>query len=409
MGWFSREKKGSMYSGMASMNSADHLLGQLIEGVLGSRTKSGVSVTEEKSLRLGAVWACVTLLSDTIGTLPINILRKEGDTTVRDTDHPLNDLLCGRPNAYMSPTDFKGGIVSSLCTKGAYWALKGKDTKGRTVALNPINGSEVDFSIKNGSAIHSYKGQAINPDDLLFIKGFSVSHDRIMSPIQYARENIGLAISADTHGANFFSNGGHPSMTLEMPQGVTLTDPQRERMEETLKEKYQGSDNAFKIMLLEGGHKASNLGLNNKDAQYIEARKMSISDIARIYRVPPHMIGDLDRSTNNNIEHQALDFVKYSLNPYFKRIEEWLQISLFTPAERGVYRIKFNPEALLRGDLASRSEFYSKLTMAGVMTINEARAKEDLKPIDGGDQILVQGQMTNINQLGNDDVTNKID
>ena len=219
------------------------------------------------------------------------------------------------------------------------------------------------------------------------------------SPIAMAKNAIGMAIACEEYGAKFFANGAAPGGVLEHPG--TIKDPQRVR--ESWQSTFGGSGNANKIAVLEEGMKYTPIGISPEQAQFLETRKFQINEIARIFRVPPHMVGDLEKSSFSNIEQQSLEFVKYTLDPWVIRWEQSIQRSLLSKDEKAVYFVKFNLEGLLRGDYQSRMNGYAIGRQNGWMSANDIRELENLDRIpeeDGGDLYLINGNMLPLQNAG---------
>jgi len=219
------------------------------------------------------------------------------------------------------------------------------------------------------------------------------------SPIAMAKNAIGLAIATEEYGAKFFANGAAPSGVLEHPG--TIKDPIR--VKESWNSAYQGSANAHKIAVLEEGMKYTPIGIAPEQAQFLETRKFQIDEIARIFRVPPHMLADLEKSSFSNIEQQSLEFVKYTLDPWVVRWEQSMCRVLFSESEKSSYFIKFNVDGLLRGDYASRMSGYATARQNGWMSTNDIRELENLDRISpdlGGDLYLINGAMTRLQDAG---------
>lgn len=219
------------------------------------------------------------------------------------------------------------------------------------------------------------------------------------SPIAMAKNAIGMAIACEEFGAKFFANGASPSGVLEHPG--TIKDPQRVR--EAWQSQFGGSSNAGKVAVLEEGMKYSPIGISPDQAQFLETRKFQIDEIARIFRVPPHMIGDLEKSTFSNIEQQSLEFVKYTLGPWVARWEQAMSQALLTPEERTRYEIHFNVDGLLRGDYESRMNGYAVGRQNGWLSANDIRELENMNRIpeeEGGDLYLINGNMTKLKDAG---------
>jgi HK97 family phage portal protein len=213
-----------------------------------------------------------------------------------------------------------------------------------------------------------------------------------LNPVAYARQAIALGLATEEHGARLFGNGAVTSGVLETDQ--QLSDEAFDRLKKQFHDNHQGLANAHKPMILEMGLNWKPVALNQEDSQFLETRKFQRDEICAIYRVPPHMVANLERTTFSNIEHQALGFVNYALIPYLTRIESRINVGLINKNDRGRYYAKFNTGALLRGDLKSRYESYGSGINWGILSPNDARELEDMNPRDGGDQYLTPKNMT---------------
>ena len=245
------------------------------------------------------------------------------------------------------------------------------------------------------------KGVTVNlrPSDMLHIPGLGFDGLVGYSPIAMAKNAIGMAIACEEYGAKFFANGAAPGGVLEHPG--TIKDPQRVR--ESWQSTFGGSGNANKIAVLEEGMKYTPIGISPEQAQFLETRKFQINEIARIFRVPPHMVGDLEKSSFSNIEQQSLEFVKYTLEPWLVRWEQSIQRTLLSPEEKKRYFAKFNVEGLLRGDYASRMSGYATARQNGWMSANDIRELENMDRIpaeEGGDLYLINGNMLPLGNAG---------
>ena len=242
-------------------------------------------------------------------------------------------------------------------------------------------------------------GRGISKPTIEILQGdFSLLYLIGYSPIALAKNSLGLSLACEDFGSSFFANGATPSGVLEYPN--TVKDP--EKVRDAWRRAY-GSGNRHKIAVLEQGMKYQSISIPNNEAQFLETRKFQVEEIARIYRVPLHMIGDLDHATFSNVEHLSLDFVKYSLDPWIVRWEQSLQKALLSDSEKGQYFVKFNVDGLLRGDYASRMQGYATARQNGWMSANDIREKEDMNLIpdeDGGNLYLVNGSFTKLADAG---------
>ena len=376
-------------------------------------TTSGKAVTERSAMQMTAVYSCVRILAEAVAGLPLHLCRyKEDGGKEKALDHPLYLLLHDEPNPEMSSFVFRETLMTHLLLWGNAYAQIIRNGKGEVIALYPLmpNRMVVDRDI-HGQLYYQYtrsteeaptmKGVTVNlpPSDVLHIPGLGFDGLVGYSPIAMAKNAIGMAIACEEYGAKFFANGAAPGGVLEHPG--TIKDPQRVR--ESWQSTFGGSGNSNKIAVLEEGMKYTPIGISPEQAQFLETRKFQINEIARIFRVPPHMVGDLEKSSFSNIEQQSLEFVKYTLEPWLVRWEQSIQRTLFSPEEKKRYFAKFNVEGLLRGDYASRMSGYATARQNGWMSANDIRELENLDRIpteDGGDLYLINGNMLPLGNAG---------
>ena len=373
--------------------------------LLGGST-SGKAVTERSAMQMTAVYSCVRILAEAIAGLPLHLYTyKDDGGKEKAIGHPLYLLLHDEPNPEMSSFVFRETLMTHLLLWGNAYAQIIRNGKGEVVALYPLmpNRMTVDRD-SSGQLFYSYQmnntdaptmkaGTVIlKPSDVLHIPGLGFDGLVGYSPIAMAKNAIGLAIATEEYGAKFFANGATPGGLLEYPG--TVKDPDRVR--ESWNKGFSGSQNAGKVAILEEGMKYTPISIAPEQAQFLETRKFQINEIARIFRVPPHMVGDLEKSSFSNIEQQSLEFVKYTLDPWVVRWEQSLSRALFTPEEKKRYFFKFNVEGLLRGDYQSRMNGYATARQNGWMSANDIRELENLDRIpaeDGGDLYLINGNM----------------
>ena len=357
---------------------------------------AGKAVNERSAMQMTAVYSCVRILSEAIAGLPLHLyMYTEDGNKVKAVEHPLYRLLHDEPNPEMSSFVFRETLMTHLLLWGNAYAQIIRNGKGEVVALYPLmpNKMTVDrdtcgklyysYQRSNEEAIQSKDSKVIlKPSDVLHIPGLGFDGLVGYSPIAMAKNAIGMAIACEEYGAKFFSNGASPGGVLEHPG--TIKDPQRIR--ESWQSTFGGSGNANKIAVLEEGMKFTPIGIAPEQAQFLETRKFQIDEIARIFRVPPHMVGDLDKSSFSNIEQQSLEFVKYTLDPWVVRWEQSIARSLLTPEEKKTYFAKFNLDGLLRGDYQSRMQGYAIGRQNGWMSANDIRELEnlDLIPAEEG-------------------------
>jgi HK97 family phage portal protein len=294
----------------------------------------------------------------------------------------------------MSPFNFKEACMTSLNLGGNTVCQRIENTKtGELVALIPIPHSKVNIKRNNdGVLVYTVADSQNKKYDLSRSQVFHIpnmSYDGVigLSPITYASGAIKLGMTYESYGNNFYKNGAHSSGTIEVPLG--LSETAYNRLKEQFKKNFQGLHNAGNPVLLEEGAKFNPISIKPADAQLIENKRFQVEDICRIYRVPLHLVQDLSRSTNNNIEHQSLEFVMYTMLPYFKRWEENVNAQLLTKEERKAgYYLEINAAGLLRGDMASRSQSYAVARQWGWMSVNDIRKLENMPPITNGDIYL---------------------
>ena len=379
---------------------------------LGGST-SGKSVTERSPMQMTAVYSCVRILSEAVAGLPLHLYRYTPDgSKVKAVDHPLYLLLHDEPNPEMSSFVFRETLMTHLLLWGNAYAQIIRNGKGEVVALYPLmpNRMSVDRD-KHGQLYYTYTRASdeaptmnsmtvlLPPSDVLHIPGLGFDGLVGYSPIAMAKNAIGLAIATEEYGAKFFANGAAPSGVLEHPG--TIKDPSRVR--EAWMSQFGGSANSGKVAVLEEGMKYTPISISPEQAQFLETRKFQINEIARIFRIPPHMVGDLEKSSFSNIEQQSLEFVKYTLDPWVIRWEQSIQRALLRPEEKKRYFAKFNVEGLLRGDYQSRMNGYAVARQNGWMSANDIRELENLDRIPaeaGGDLYLVNGNMLPMQHAG---------
>lgn len=376
---------------------------------------SGKRVDERTSMQMTAVYACVRILSEAIACLPLHLYKyNESGGKEKAVKHPLYFLVHDEPNPEMTSFIFRETIMSHLLLWGNAYAQIIRNGKGEVIGLYPLmpDRMKVDRDEK-GKLYYEYtvisadpkiaRGNEstvkLKPEDVLHIPGLGFDGLVGYSPVAMCKNSIGLAIAAEEYGSKFYANGANPSGVLEHPG--TLKDPSKVR--ESWTQTFGGSHNAGKVAVLEEGMKYQPISIAPNEAQFLETRKFQIEEIARLYRIPPHMIGDLDRATFSNIENQSIEFVKYTLDPWVSRIESSMNRRLLSDTEKGVYFFKFNLDGLLRGDYQSRMQGYAIGRQNGWMSANDIRELENLSPVpdeEGGNLYLVNGNMVPLTKAG---------
>ena len=378
----------------------------------GKATASGVNVSETTALNTTAVYACVSLLAETVASLPLPVYRRlQPRGKERALDHYLYKLLHDAPNPEMSSYQFREVLQGHLGTWGnAYAEIEWDERTGRIRALWPLRPDCMKVKREQGKLTYTYR----LPDGIearlpayriWHIPGFGYDGLVGYSPIRLAREAIGLAMATEEFGARFFGQGTHMGMVAKHPK--TLSTQGHTNLENSLNEQYSGLDKAFRMMVLEEGMDIVKIGIPPEDAQFLETRKFQLAEIARFYHIPPHMVGDLERATFSNIEQQSIEFVVYTMRPWLVRWEQSARLKLMGPEERQQYFIEFLVDGLLRGDAAARAAYYNQMFMVGAISPNDIREKENMNPIDGGDKTYIPLNMMPADQSSNPSTTVK--
>ena len=378
------------------------------------RTTSGKPVNERTAMQTTAVYACVRILAEAVASLPLHVYEYQDDGGKKLVhDHPLYYLLHDEPNPEMTSFVFRETLMSHLLIWGNAYAQIIRDGAGRVLGLYPLLPDKMEVQRDDKGNIYyvysrnsdenptfkEYGNIKLKAEDVLHIPGLGFDGLIGYSPIAMAKNAVGMTLACEEYGASFFANGANPGGVLEHP-GV-LKDPSKVR--KSWNSVYRGVNNAHKIAVLEEGMKYQQIGIPPEEAQFLETRKFQINEIARLYRIPPHMVGDLDKSSFSNIEQQSLEFVKYTLDPWVIRWEQSLQRSLLLPGEKGKYFIKLNVDGLLRGDYQSRMNGYAVGRQNGWFSANDIREMENMNPIpdeEGGNLYLINGAMTKLADAG---------
>lgn len=363
-------------------------------GIVGPPTSSGMAVSPKSAISNTAIFRAVVLLAESIAQLPLHVI-DEKKRRQKAYEHHLYEALSLRPNPAMSSFDFRFIMVVNLGLRGNFYAEIVKDKGGRRRQIIPWRADRVTvLSDEKGGLWYRYTSE--NPEigvvtapaeDMLHVKFYTEDGINGKSPIQLAREAVGLSLAVERYGAGFFGSGGRPTGVLTT--GKSLKQETLDRLRGQWTNNYEGAG-AKKTLILEEGMDYKSISLSPEDSQFIATRKFQISEVARMFGVPPHMLADLEKATFSNIEHQSIDFVRFSLLPWIRRIEQEMTWKLLDEGERKRYSIWFNVDGLLRGDTKSRYESYAIGKNAGFMTVNEIREYEGLPPVDGGDKLWVQ-------------------
>ena len=368
--------------------------------------KNAVQVsTASTAIQMSTVYACVRVIAETIASLPVGVYETTANGSQKSMDHPLYRLLHDEPNPEMTSFVWRETTLSHLLLWGNAYSQIIRSGKSHILALYPLlpDRMEVDRDSK-GNLTYTYttsdgKTWALDPSEVLHVPGLGFDGIVGYSPIALEKSAIGLGIAAEEYGSKFFSNGARPSGILTHPN--TVKDPAALRA--SWNAAYGGSGNASRVAVLEEGMSFVPLSLPNNEAQFLETRKFQVSEICRIFRVPPHMIGDLDRATFSNIESQNISFAVHTIRPWLVRIEQAINRALFPDNEKGRFYVQFNLDGLMRGDYKSRMEGYAIARQNGWMSTNDIRELENLNPVseeEGGNAYLVNGNMIPISLAG---------
>ena len=347
-------------------------------------SNTGVRVDETTALTFSAVYACVRVLAESVASLPIHVMKRESNgNVVTDRDHPIYKLIAKRPNNVMTSYTWRNSLMANLCLQGNSYYIIERDNNARPTQLIYVSPENVEVKYTGGEVFYAIKGYdtPFNSDNILHFLG--LGYDGIVgkSVIELHRDTIGLSIAANKYGGSFYGNAATPSGILKHPG--KLSQEAAERLRHSWNNKYTGPSNSHKTAILEEGMEFKSISLSPQDADFLNTRKFQIAEIARLFRVPPHMIQDLDRATYSNIEQQSIDFVTHTIRPYLVNLEEEMNRKLFRESEQDENYIKLNVAGLLRGDSKARADYYRELSSIGVLSINEIRRLEELNDLPG--------------------------
>ena len=366
---------------------------------------AGKSVTASTAIQMSTVYACVRVIAETIASLPLHVYQNQGEGSVKALEHPLYPILHDEPNSEMTSFVWRETMLAHLLLWGNAYCQIIRSGRSQILGLYPLlpDRMEVDRD-SAGTLTYTYStgsGQTVKlrPEDVLHIPGLGFDGIMGYSPIALEKNAIGLGLAAEEYGSKFFSNGARPSGILTHPN--TVKDPKKLR--DSWNAAYGGSNNSGRVAVLEENMSYTPISMPNSEAQFLETRKFQVSEICRIYRVPPHMVGDLEHATFSNIEHQSISFAVHTIRPWVVRLEQAMNRALFSDKEKGVYYVRFNMDGLMRGDYKSRMEGYAIARQNGWMSTNDIRELENLNPVseeEGGNAYLVNGNMIPISLAG---------
>ena len=369
-----------------------------LTGLFGT-SKTGVQVSEDNALTFSAVYAAVRIISETIASIPLNVYQADGETRVKAVGHPVQDLLAKAPNSVSSTFTFREAMASNLVLHGNAYAKIEMNAAGRPTALIPLNPMKVEVKVVDGEKVYVFDEKQTYLDyEMLHFVGLSFNGLTGKSPLSMAREAVAIGLAAQEYGARFYSNGANAGGVITAP-GRLNTEVVK-RLRESWNRAQSGNSNSHSTAILEEGMKYEKIGLDPEAAQFLQSRKFQVNEIARIFRIPPSYLADLENSsTRANVEQQAIQFVRDCITPYVRRMEVELNRKLFREDEPNLYAY-FTMEGLMRGDLQGRYDAYATARQWGWLSVNDIRDLENLNPVEGGDIYL---QPLNMVQSGQDD------
>lgn len=379
-----------------------------VDRLVGGSTAAGVAVGPENALTFSAVWACTRILAETLASVPLVLYEQSGQSKRRAREHSLYRLLHDEPNGEMSSYELRETLMGHLATWGNAYAEIEFDRRGAITALWPLRPDRMTVERVNGALAYQYRlaqpdGQGrtsvpLAAEQVWHLRGLGFDGRVGYSPVRLAMQSIGLGLAAEEYGARFYGNGARPGGVLEHPG--KLSDAAYKRLLESFEKRHQGLENASRLAVLEEGMKYQQVGIPPEEAQFLQTRTYQVREIARWYRIPPHMLADLDRATFSNIEHLSLEFVQYTMLPWFVRWEQSANRVLLLEREKGRYFARFVLDGLLRGDTASRYQAYAVARQNGWLSANDIREMEDMNPVAGGEVYLVPLNMIPADQVG---------
>lgn len=390
------ESRGSLENPSTSIASSAAWLTEILGG--GGPAYSGAVVSPKSAMTLSTVWACVRLLAETIGCLPLGVFEQTDRAKRPAPDHPLHRVLHDEANPDMSAQTFRETLQGHWGLWGSGYAFIERNGGAFVTALRPLEPERVRPVRENGRKVFKYQPadggeQTLRDIDVLHIPGLGYDGIRSYSPIEMARQVFGRGLAVQEFGSRFFGNGANAGGVISFDK--EMSEKAIFNLRESFAAKQAGLANSHKPIILENGGKWQQTTVPPETAQFLETGEFSIEEICRWYNVPPHMVQHLKRATFSNIEHQAIQFVVYTIMPHLVRWEQEINRKLLLPSERPQYYVKFTVAGLLRGDAAARSTYYREQFNVGALSQNEIRELEDRNPIEGGDEYYVPTNMGN--------------
>lgn len=390
--------------GVGALSNKD--TGEQYSGPTSRSTEAGISVNDDRAMQVSAVWSCVRLISETVSSMPLTIHKRIGEKSqVAESDYHLSRIFNLSPNAFMTPLKFREAMTCQVCLWGnAYALVEWSDDKTRVISVTPLrpehmtpvrtrSGITYHYATENGVAIYAQ-------ESIFHLKGFSLDGIVGLSPLAYARHTMGITVSADKFASKSFANGGKPGGVLTVDK--FLTPAQRLEVAKIYEGISATADNANKLWVLEGGMGYQPISIPPDDMQMLETRSFQISEVARFWRVPNHLINDTEKSTSwgTGIEQLNLGFLQYTLQPYLDSWETEILDQLMPIKDKRKYYAEHDAEGLLRVDVKSRGEFLSSMVQNGIMDRNEARFKVKLPERSGASDLTAQVNLAPLDKLG---------
>ncbi len=358
--------------------------------MIGTPSVAGIQVTQESSLTYSAVYACVSIIANSLATVPNNIYERREEGKFLAHNHPAFKLLKSSPNERYTAVNFRKTLFLYALISGNGYARIYRNKLGKVLSLELRSSREINpFQDEEGVLWYwdFAKSELVLNEDMIHLAAMGFNGIVGKSPIALAREAISLGMAANKFGTKFYENGAFLSGYLKHPG--KFNEDGANRLRRSMRALYQGVDNIGEVGIFEEGMEFVRLEMALKDAQFLESRKFQLEEVCRWYHVPLHKINALDKATNNNIEHQSIEFVEDCLRPWAVSYEQEFDKKIFY-FDNDKYFNKLELNGLLRGDVKTRTEFYSKLLDLGIFSINDVRQLEDKNPIPGGDNHLVQ-------------------
>jgi HK97 family phage portal protein len=372
----------------------------------GSESVAGVMVTADSALTLPIVWTCVSLLSRTVASLPLTLYRRSATGREKAIDHPLYSVLGASPNPEMTAYDLSAALMAHLCLWGNAYAEIVRDASGYVRELWPLPPNRVTWArIEPGKLLYEVEVDgrrvALRGENVLHLRSLTSDGRKGYSFLSVARDEVGLGLAAREYGSRYFAQDGRPGGVLKHPSN--LSDDTIARLRSSWESAHSGLSNSHRVAILEEGMEWQAVGLPPEDMQFLQTRMASRGEIASWFHIPPHMVGDTQKSTSwgSGIEAQGQGFLTYTLMPWLVAWSQEVDRTCLTPSERSTLYSEHITQALLRGDLAARYQAYSQGRQWGWLSVNDIRNAENLNLVEGGDVYLSPLNMGNSDLMAN--------